>query len=283
MKAWAQVGGFSVLASVENGRGCGSRMDAKTGPRSKLAKRYTAELAVHAGLGCDPVSSAATQSNAATQHKATARQLRISTDRSAAAVVFKKTPYIADLQPAGRDVAKDRADVGSIPLLMKTQLDHDFLHGDRLTTTGRTILEDLKFVTWTPHRELVRQTQRPVLLTSRVGLKGNLAPEGAIVKVAGMSNLPSSGPARHLGRDVSAPLRAYDDSVATRASRTAPDATVDTNLTDAFAPCPSKWTAGATDETSDALSEYAQQVGPAFVGAMTRPGRAVEKHCYADV
>lgn len=259
------------------------RMGARTNSKSELRRRQAPEWTVRAELGCELALAAVERPRHAASQRLRAQHPRISVEEIATAAVFKKTPCIADLQPAGRDVAKDIEDVGSIPLLMKTQLDHDFFHGDRLTSTGRTILEDLKFMTWTPHQELVRQTQRSVLAAGDVGLKGNLAPEGAIVKVAGMSNLLSSGPARCLERDYAACPSAQDDSIAPREGDPAPGAADDTNLTDALAPRPSEWTAGATDQTSDALSEYAQQVGPAFVGAMTRPGGAVEKHCYADV
>ena len=102
------------------------------------------------------------------------------------AEVFKKTPYIADLKPGGRYVAKDLFEVGGIPLLMKTLLDNGYLHGDCMTVTGRTIAENLKSVKWNPDQDVVRPASKPLTVTGGVvGLKGNLAPEGAIVKVAG--------------------------------------------------------------------------------------------------
>ena len=113
------------------------------------------------------------------------------------AEIFKRTPYIADLKPGGRYVAKDMFEAGGIPLLMKTLLDHGYLHGDCLTVTGRTIAENLEQVAWNPDQDVVRPADRPITPTGGVvGLKGNLAPEGAIVKVAGMSNLRFTGPAR---------------------------------------------------------------------------------------
>src|SRR5258705_10603830 len=79
-------------------------------------------------------------------------------------------------------------EVGGIPLLMKTLLDNGHLHGDCLTVTGRTIAENLKSVKWNPHQDVERSADKPITVTGGVvGLKGNLAPEGAIVKVAGMS------------------------------------------------------------------------------------------------
>jgi dihydroxy-acid dehydratase len=88
-------------------------------------------------------------------------------------------------------------EAGGVPLLMKTLLDHGYLHGDCLTVTGRTIAENLKSVKWNPDQAVVYPANKPILPTGGViGLKGNLAPEGAIVKVAGMERLQFSGPAR---------------------------------------------------------------------------------------
>ena len=113
------------------------------------------------------------------------------------AEVFKRTPYIADLKPGGRYVAKDMFEAGGVPLLMKTLLDHGYLHGDCMTVTGRTIAENLKRVKWNKDQDVVRPADKPLSATGGVvGLKGNLAPEGAIVKVAGMADLKFTGPAR---------------------------------------------------------------------------------------
>jgi dihydroxy-acid dehydratase len=85
---------------------------------------------------------------------------------------------------------------------MKTLLDNGHLHGDCLTVTGRTISENLKSVKWNPHQDVVRPADKPITVTGGVvGLKGNLAPEGAIVKVAGMSSLKFTGPARCFDRE----------------------------------------------------------------------------------
>jgi dihydroxy-acid dehydratase len=111
--------------------------------------------------------------------------------------VLKRTPYIADLKPSGRYVAKDMFEAGGVPLLMRTLLDHGYLHGECLTVTGRTIAENLKSVQWNADQEVIYPADKPIMSTGGViGLKGNLAPEGAIVKVAGMERLHFSGPAR---------------------------------------------------------------------------------------
>jgi dihydroxy-acid dehydratase len=113
------------------------------------------------------------------------------------AAIFKRTPYIADLKPGGRYVAKDMFEAGGVPLLMKTLLEEGFLHGDCMTVTGRTIAENMAQVVWNPDQDVVRPASDPITPTGGVvGLRGNLAAEGAIVKVAGMKNLRFSGPAR---------------------------------------------------------------------------------------
>src|SRR5262249_49792710 len=81
---------------------------------------------------------------------------------------LEKTPYIADLKPSGRYVAKDMFEAGGVPLLMRTLLDHGFLHGDCLTVTGRTIAENLKSVKWNPDQAVVWPANKPILPTGGV-------------------------------------------------------------------------------------------------------------------
>src|SRR5579883_684168 len=143
------------------------------------------------------VAATGGSTNAALHLPAIAHECGIEFNLFHVAEVFKRTPYIADLKPSGRYVAKDLFEAGGVPLLMKTLLDHGYLHGDCLTVTGRTLAENLRSVKWNEHQDVVRQADKPILPTGGVvGLKGNLAPEGAIVKVAGMERLQFSGPAR---------------------------------------------------------------------------------------
>ena len=143
------------------------------------------------------VAASGGSTNAALHLPAIAHECGIKFDLFDVAEIFHKTPYIADLKPAGRYVAKDMFEAGGIPLLMKTLLDHGYLHGDCLTVTGRTIAENMANVSWNPDQDVVRPADNPITPTGGVvGLKGNLASEGAIVKVAGMSNQTFSGPAR---------------------------------------------------------------------------------------
>ena len=133
------------------------------------------------------VAASGGSTNAALHLPAIAHEIGIKFDLFDVAEIFKRTPYIADLKPGGRYVAKDMFEVGGIPLLMKTLLDHGFLHGDCMTVTGRTIAENLETVRWNDDQDVVRPANKPITATGGVvGLRGNLAPEGAIVKVAGM-------------------------------------------------------------------------------------------------
>ncbi|PBB79091.1 MULTISPECIES: dihydroxy-acid dehydratase [unclassified Mesorhizobium] len=143
------------------------------------------------------VSATGGSTNAALHLPAIAHEAGIKFDLFDVAAIFEKTPYIADLKPGGKYVAKDMFEAGGIPLLMKTLLDHGYLHGDCMTVTGRTLAENMEHVAWNESQDVVRPANRPITKTGGVvGLKGNLAPEGAIVKIAGMSELKFSGPAR---------------------------------------------------------------------------------------
>ena len=111
--------------------------------------------------------------------------------------IFKKTPYIADLKPGGKYVAKDMFEAGGMPVLMKTLLDAGFLHGDCITVTGKTIAKNLEDVEFNEDQDVIYPATKPISPTGGVvGLTGNLAPDGAIVKVAGMEVLQHTGPAR---------------------------------------------------------------------------------------
>jgi dihydroxy-acid dehydratase len=111
--------------------------------------------------------------------------------------IFKRTPYIADLKPGGKYVAKDMFDIGGVPVLLKALLDGGFIHGDCITVTGKTMEENLADVTFPADQDVIYPTNNPILPTGGVvGLHGNLAPEGALVKVAGLKNLTFTGKAR---------------------------------------------------------------------------------------
>jgi dihydroxy-acid dehydratase len=143
------------------------------------------------------VAASGGSTNAALHLPAIAHEAGIDFDLFEVAKIFHRTPYIADLKPGGRYVAKDLFEAGGIPLLMKALLEGGYLHGDCITVTGRTIAENLASVQWNEGQDVVRLTTEPLSPTGGVvGLSGNLAPDGAIVKVAGMKALTFSGPAR---------------------------------------------------------------------------------------
>jgi dihydroxy-acid dehydratase len=304
------------------------------------------------------VSASGGSTNAALHLPAIAHECGLKFDLFDVAAVFKRTPYIADLKPGGRYVAKDLFEAGGVPLLMKTLLDHGYLHGDCMTVTGRTIAENLKRVKWNKDQDVVRPADKPLLASGGVvGLKGNLAPEGAIVKVAGMSNLKFSGPARCFdgeeacfeavkkrnykegevlviryegpvggpgmremlsttaalyGQGMGNKVALITDGRFSGATRgfcvghVGPEAAVggpiglirdgdvieldaDTGVLEVklskaeLDKRRQSWKPRKTDSTSGYLWKYAQQVGPARDGAVTHPGGAAEKACYADI
>ncbi len=113
------------------------------------------------------------------------------------AEIFRSTPYIADLKPGGRYVAKDLFEAGGVQLVIKTLYENGFIHGDCMTVTGKTIADNLEDVKWNDDQDVVRKADNPISKTGGVvGLTGNLAPDGAIVKIAGMTWLKHTGPAR---------------------------------------------------------------------------------------
>jgi len=304
------------------------------------------------------VAASGGSTNAALHLPAIAHECGIEFNLFDVAEVFKKTPYIADLKPGGRYVAKDMFEAGGVPVLMKTLLDHGFLHGDCLTVTGRSVAENLKTVKWNPDQDVVLPANKPLLATGGVvGLKGNLAPEGAIVKVAGMKVLKFTGPARcfdgeeacfeavrrkqykegdvlviryegpkggpgmremlattaalygqgmgdkvalitdgrfsgatrgfcigHVGPEaaVGGPIALIRDGDVLELDADA--GTLNVRLSDAeLAERRKAWKPRESEFGSGYIWKYAQQVGPAINGAVTHPGGAAEKTCYADI
>jgi dihydroxy-acid dehydratase len=304
------------------------------------------------------VAASGGSTNAALHLPAIAHECGLEFDLFDVAKIFKKTPYVADLKPGGRYVAKDMFEAGGVPLLMKTLLDHGHLHGECMTVTGRSIADNLRRVKWNKDQDVVRPADKPLSVTGGVvGLKGNLAPEGAIVKVAGMSELKFTGPARCYdgeeacfdavknrkyregdvlviryegpkggpgmremlattaalyGQGMGGKVALITDGRFSGATRgfcighVGPEAAVsgpiahvrdgdiitidadkgvlEVNLTKAeFESRAKSWRPRAPQFTSGYLWKYAQQVGPARHGAVTHPGGAAEKSCYADI
>ena len=143
------------------------------------------------------VAATGGSTNAALHLPAMAHEIGLDFDLFDVAKIFKKTPYIADLKPGGQFVAKDVYDIGGVPQILKALLEGGYLHGDCITVTGKTMEENLKDVIFNTNQKVVYPVSNPITPTGGVvGLKGSLAPEGAIVKVAGMKNMKFRGPAR---------------------------------------------------------------------------------------
>ena len=116
--------------------------------------------------------------------------------------ISERTPLIADLKPGGRFVANDLYKAGGIQLVAKRLLDAGLIHGDSMTVLGKTIAEAAQMTKETPGQEVVRPMSHALKQTGGlVILKGNLAPEGCVVKVAGHERMIHKGPARVFDRE----------------------------------------------------------------------------------
>ena len=151
------------------------------------------------------VAATGGSTNAGLHLPAIANEIGIKFDLMDVAKIFKRTPYLADLKPGGKYVAKDMWLAGGVPMLLKTLMDGGFIHGDCMTVTGKTMKENLKNVKFKKNQKVMREYSNPLSKTGGVvGLKGNLAPEGAIVKVAGLKKLQFTGKARCFDNEESA-------------------------------------------------------------------------------
>ena len=142
------------------------------------------------------VAASGGSTNAALHLPAMANEAGIDFDLFAVAEIFKSTPYIADLKPGGKYVAKDLHEAGGVQVILKVLFEAGYIHGDCMTVTGKTIEENLKDITFPENQDVIYKVENAITPTGGVvGLKGNLAEEGAIVKVAGMSRSRHVGPA----------------------------------------------------------------------------------------
>ena len=143
------------------------------------------------------VAASGGSTNAGLHLPAIAHEAGIDFDLADVCEIFRRTPYIADLKPAGRYVAKDMFEAGGMPVLLKALFDGGYIHGECLTATGRTMAENLEDVVFPTGQDVIRPTGAPLSpVGGVVGLAGSLAPQGAIVKVAGLHGLAFRGPAR---------------------------------------------------------------------------------------
>jgi dihydroxy-acid dehydratase len=304
------------------------------------------------------VAATGGSTNAALHLPAMAHEAGIEFDLFDVADAFKSTPYIADLKPGGKYVAKDMYEAGGVYMLMKTMLSGGFLDGNCMTVTGKTLGENIDHVTWNPDQKVIYDVKTPITATGGVvGLRGTLAPDGAIVKVAGMKRLVFEGPARvfdceedtfaaveareiadgeviviryegpkggpgmremlsttaalyglglgekvalvtdgrfsggtrgfcigHVGPEAAegGPIALVEngDLIRIDAEQGTIDLLVDPEV---LAARRALWVPRATGYGSGTLWRYAQNVGPAYKGAVTHPGAAAETHVYADI
>jgi dihydroxy-acid dehydratase len=304
------------------------------------------------------VAATGGSTNGALHLPAMASECGIDFDLFDVAEIFKSTPYIADLKPGGKYVAKDMYDAGGVYMVMKTLLDGGFLDGNPMTVTGKTLGENLDEITWNPDQKVIYDVKTPITPTGGVvGLRGSLAPDGAIVKVAGMDRLQFRGPAQvyECEEDCFAAVEARQikegsvivirnegpkggpgmrEMLATTAAlygqgmgekvalitdgrfsgatrgfcigHVGPEAadagpigllqdgdmiaidaiagTIEHEVPEAeMAARREAWKPRGTDYNSGALWRYAQNVGPAFKGALTHPGAKAETHVFADI
>ncbi len=304
------------------------------------------------------VAATGGSTNGALHLPAMASEAGIEFDLFDVAEVFKSTPYAADLKPGGKYVAKDMYEAGGVYMLMKSMLENGLLHGECMTVTGKTLGENIDQVTWNPDQKVIYDVRTPITPTGGVvGLRGSLAPNGAIVKVAGMHRLQFEGPARcfdceedafeavekreiregevviiryegpkggpgmremlsttaalyglgmgekvalitdgrfsgatrgfcigHVGPEAAdcGPIALVEDGDIIRIDAEA--GTIDLDVAeDVLAERRARWQPRENAYQSGALWRYAQNVGPAYKGAVTHPGARSEKHVYADI
>ena len=179
--AYAEASGAAVVELIKNG-----------GPYPRdIVTRKSMENAAAI------VAATGGSTNAALHLPAMAHEAGIEFNLFDVAEIFKKTPYIANLRPGGKYVARDLFDVGGVGVVIKELLDHGYMHGDCITVTGKTLAENYANVTLPENQDVVFPISNPIHPTGGVvGLKGNLAPEGGIVKIAGLKELIFEGPAR---------------------------------------------------------------------------------------
>ncbi|MEF8937358.1 MAG: dihydroxy-acid dehydratase [Halovenus sp.] len=132
--------------------------------------------------------------------------------------ISARTPKIADLQPGGQRVMNDLHEVGGVPVILKALLDADLLHGDALTVTGNTIAEEIERIDPPTIEELdedyLYTVDDPIHERGAIRiLTGNLAPDGAVIKITGEDHLHHEGPVRIFEREEDAMEYVQDGNV----------------------------------------------------------------------
>ena len=176
--------------SVLSGKAVMHLLEKKIRPRDIVTRKSLENAAV-------VVAASGGSTNAALHLPAIANEAGIKFTLEDVTKISKRTPYIADLKPGGKYVAKDLYEIGGVPILIKALLEGGFLHEDCMTVSGKTIGENHKNIIFPSNQKIIYKTSKPLNPSGGfVGLKGNLAPEGAIVKVAGLKRKKFKGKAK---------------------------------------------------------------------------------------
>ena len=190
------IDGRRLSSSVEAGQAVMSCLERGIKPRD-IMTRQAFENAITV------VSAMGGSTNAVLHLLAVAHEAEVDLDIDDFDRISSNTPYIADMKPGGRYVMSDLDRVGGVPLVMKRLLSAGLLDGSQLTITGKTIEENLTALDVVEDQPVVAQVGQPLASTGGlVILKGNLAPEGAVVKVsASQGHIQQTGPARVFDRE----------------------------------------------------------------------------------
>jgi dihydroxy-acid dehydratase len=129
--------------------------------------------------------------------------------------ISRRTPHLGDLKPFGRFHMVDLDRIGGVPMVLRALLDEGLLHGDVLTVTGQTMADNLRDVVFDPDQEVIAAPSSPLAPEGGIAvLRGNLAPEGAVVKVAGVDLDVFEGPARVFDGEQGAIAALFDHKIA---------------------------------------------------------------------
>ena len=184
--------------AVSSGQAVMNLVEKNIRPRDIVTKKSLENAAVI-------VAASGGSTNAALHLPAIANEAGIKFTLEDVTKISKKTPYIADLKPGGKYVAKDLYEIGGVPILIKALLDGGFLHEDCMTVSGKTIGENHKNIVFPTDQKVIYKTSKPISSSGGfVGLKGNLAPDGAIIKVAGLKKKKFIGKAKCFDAEQSA-------------------------------------------------------------------------------
>jgi dihydroxy-acid dehydratase len=175
------------IYAYESGRVVMDLIEKNLKPRDIVTKQALINAAI-------VVSASGGSTNAGLHLPAIAHEAGIDFTLEDVTKIFQSTPYIGNLAPGGKYVAKDLFEVGGVPVLIKTLIDGGLIDGSCITVTGKTLAENVKDVELPKGQDVIYPRSNPISKSGGVvGLKGTLAPDGAIVKIAGLKKLQFKG------------------------------------------------------------------------------------------